>query len=77
MPASTHFPTVSVPRLRRAEAVRHMGQWMAAAWAHWLAARAAARAEAHLRAMDDRELRDLALDRCTIAHAARHGRQEG
>jgi len=54
-----------------------MGQWMAAAWAHWLAARAAARAEAHLRAMDDRELRDLALDRCTIAHAARHGRQEG
>ncbi|MEW6677721.1 MAG: hypothetical protein AB1421_07355 [Pseudomonadota bacterium] len=31
-------------------------------------------AEAELRALDERELLDLGLDRGSIAHAARHGR---
>jgi uncharacterized protein YjiS (DUF1127 family) len=54
-----------------------MGRWVADAWAGWLADRAAARAEAELRALDDRALHDLALDRGGLREAALHGRERG
>ncbi|TCJ14971.1 hypothetical protein EZJ19_08820 [Parasulfuritortus cantonensis] len=47
---------------------------LARAWLGLAAFCARRRAEAELRAMDARELGDLALDRGGIGYAARHGR---
>lgn len=69
-------------RARRAEALRNR------VLRRWLARRARAvagavrlclarlGAEAELRALDERELRDLGLDQGGLAYAARHGRDE-
>jgi len=50
-------------------ALRDGTRWLGSLVATW-------RAEAELRAMDARELRDLGLDRGGIAYAARRGRDE-
>lgn len=67
-------------RARRAEALRArlLRRWIARMAKHiaddLMQRLARLRAEAELRALDDRELHDLALDRGGIAHATRHGR---
>lgn len=56
---------------------RHMGRrggWFGRGLNRLWAVLAAMRAEAELRAMDERELHDLGLDRGGIAYAARYGR---
>lgn len=62
---------------RHAEALRRrlLRRWLARGLRR-LAARLVVRsAEAELRALDTRELRDLGLDRGGIAYAARRGRE--
>lgn len=70
---------VNAQRLRRrAETLRNrlLRRWLARGLRRLASAFAAFRAEAELRAMDARELRDLGLDRGGIASAVRHGRTE-
>lgn len=50
-------------------------RWLAYGLGRLAARLARWRAEAELRAMDERELRDLALDRGGIAYAIRRGRE--
>lgn len=67
-------------RARRAEALRArlLRRWIARMARHiandFMQRLSRLNAESELRALDDRELHDLALDRGAIAHAARHGR---
>jgi len=65
--------------VRQAEAVRArlMRRWISRGLRKLRATLNRLGAEAELRAMDERELHDLGLDRGGIAHAARWGRLEG
>lgn len=55
---------------------RMLRHWLAGGWQHLVSVASTARAEAELRAMDERELRDLGLDRGGIGYAARDGRDQ-
>lgn len=71
---------VEIQRLmRRAERLRArvLRLYIAQAWRRFRRALRWRRAEAELRALDERELHDLALGRGGIADAARHGRHPG
>lgn len=64
--------------VRRAEALRArlLRRWVARALRRLAAGLKRLQAEAELRAMDERELHDLGLDRGGLYYAARHGRWE-
>lgn len=63
---------------RRAERLRNraLRRWLAAGLRRLLVRLGRWRAEAELRAMDERELRDLGLDRGGIAYSVRYGRAD-
>ena len=50
-------------------------RWFARGWRALRSSMATMRAEAELRAMDERELRDLGLGRGAIGYVSRHGRE--
>ncbi|MFA5082080.1 MAG: hypothetical protein WC474_06010 [Hydrogenophilaceae bacterium] len=64
-------------RVRHAEALRQrlLRRWVAHGLGRLAAALAGWRGETELRALDERELHDLGLDRGGIAYAVRHGRE--
>jgi hypothetical protein len=81
MTARTETRLDTASRIRRAEALRArvLRRWLGRGWLAWgwrrlVAAAGARRAEAELRALDERELRDLGLDRGGIVGAAQKGR---
>ncbi|MDD4882237.1 MAG: hypothetical protein PHX10_11725 [Gallionellaceae bacterium] len=74
----THRHDTDTRRLaRHAEAVRQrlLRRWLTRGLGRLAAALAWWRGETELRAMDERELHDLGLDRGGIAYAVRHGRE--
>lgn len=75
-PQRPHAPPDARRLARHAETARRrlLGRCLARAWRGWLDHWVRLKAEAELRALDERELGDLGLDRGGIAHAARHGR---
>lgn len=74
-----HAPPDAHRLAQHAETARRrlLGRCLARAWRGWRDHWQRLKAEAELRALDERELGDLGLDRGGIAHAARRGRLEG
>lgn len=75
---TNHSPTDIRRLARRAEALRArlLRRWVARGLRKLRATFNRLGAEAELRAMDERELHDLGLDRGSLSYAARHGRWE-
>lgn len=73
-----HRHDTDIRRLaRHAEALRRrlLRRWVAQCLRRLAQALTWKHGETELRAMDERELHDLGLDRGSIAYAARHGRE--